>query len=93
VRSRRRDGCGRGVLLFSRIEAGREVEGERVEFSVLVEPRRLRLKLGRGDAIDMVYVGFIESAIGCMFVSFGWKMQVVDVKDQVHDCLTCAFVG
>jgi hypothetical protein len=43
-----------GVLLLSRIEAGREVDGERVEFIVLVEPRRLRLKLGRGDAIDIV---------------------------------------
>jgi len=42
------------VLLESRMEAGREVEGERVEFIVLVEPRRLRLKLGRGDAIDIV---------------------------------------
>jgi hypothetical protein len=93
VRSRRREDGGRGVLLFSRMEAGRDVEGERVEFIVLVEPRRLRLKLGRGDAIDMVYVGFVESAIGCMFVSFGWKMQVVDVKGQVHDRLTCAFVG
>jgi len=36
------------------MEAGRDVEGERVEFIVLVEPRRLRLKLGRGDAIDIV---------------------------------------
>lgn len=42
------------MLLLSRMEAGREVEGERVEFIVLVEPRRLRLKLGRGDAIDIV---------------------------------------
>jgi hypothetical protein len=63
VRSRRREDGGRGVLLFSRIEAGREVEGERVEFIVLVEPRRLRLKLGRGDAIDIVYVGVIGSTI------------------------------
>lgn len=39
------------------MEAGREVEGERVEFIVLVEPRRLedRLRLGRGDAMDMMY--------------------------------------
>lgn len=44
------------MLLLSRIEAGREVEGERVEFIVLVEPRRLKLKLGRGDAIDILYI-------------------------------------
>lgn len=43
-----------GVLLLSRIEAGREVDGERVEFIVLVEPRRLKLKLGRGEAMDIV---------------------------------------
>jgi hypothetical protein len=38
------------------MEAGREVEGERVEFIVLVEPRRLegRLRLGRGEAMDIV---------------------------------------
>jgi hypothetical protein len=63
VRSRRREDGGRGVLLFSRIEAGREVEGERVEFIVLVEPRRLMLKLGRGDAIDIVYVCIVGSTI------------------------------
>jgi hypothetical protein len=52
-----------GVLLLSRIEAGREVEGERVEFIVLVEPRRLRLKLGRGDATDMLYIDSVGSTM------------------------------
>lgn len=44
------------AVLVSRMEAGREVDGERVEFIVLVEPRRLegRLRLGRGDATDIV---------------------------------------
>jgi len=36
------------------MEAGREDEGERVEVIVLVEVRRLRLILGRGEAIDMM---------------------------------------
>jgi hypothetical protein len=60
-----------GVLLFSRIEAGREVEGERVEFIVLVEPRRLRLKLGRGDAIDivrLVLLGVRYDVLSCFWV-------------------------
>lgn len=51
--------AGTGVLFavwLSRMDAGREVEGERVEFIVLVEPRRLegRLRLGRGEAMDIV---------------------------------------
>jgi hypothetical protein len=82
-----------GVLLLLRMEAGRDVEGERVEFIVLVEPRRLRLKLGRGDAIDMLYAGIVDFTRWCVIVSSGWKLQVVDVKDQVDECLTCAFVG
>jgi hypothetical protein len=71
VRSRRREDVGMGVLLLLRIEAGREVEGERVEFIVLVEPRRLRLKLGRGDAIDMLYAGLVGHSAWCVIVSFG----------------------
>jgi hypothetical protein len=45
------------VLLFPRIEAGREEEGEcMVDVVVLMDVRRLvgRLKLGLGDAIDMM---------------------------------------
>lgn len=48
------------AVLMSRIEAGREDEGERVEVIVLVEVRRLdgRLMLGRGDAMD-IFLGCV----------------------------------
>jgi hypothetical protein len=64
-----------GVLLLSRMEAGREVEGERVEFIVLVEPRRLRLKLGRGDAIDIVWCVLLD--LGSVVVSFESKCKLL----------------
>ena len=46
-------------MFVAGMEAGREVEGERVELIVLVEPRRLegRLRLGRGEAIDILSGG------------------------------------
>lgn len=84
--------------MLSRMEAGREDEGERVEVIVLVEVRRLRLILGRGEAIDMMGCMFSCYIVGsCCNVDEKLTMmrnfRVVDARWNIEEGLTCAFVG
>lgn len=86
------------VFVLSRMEAGREDEGERVEVIVLVEVRRLRLILGRGEAIDMMgcmlfcyIVGSCCNVNEKLTMMRKWLMRGgTSTKDEG---LTCAFVG